>query len=135
MAVTATKALTLEEVINASNLNLLADALAKAGLGTVLALQKETILQSAADTITLAKAAFGPAMVHVRVTAGGASTVGKYVVSDSGGVVVKVGAEIGVCKLSDDGLILTFAAGSNITGAKISYMAAPAVALDSLVAY
>ena len=135
MAVTATKALTLEEVINASNLNLLADALAKAGLGTVLALQKESIVQAAADTITLSKAAFGPAMVHVRVTAGGASTLGAYLVSDSGGVAVVVGAEIGVCKLSDDGLTLSFAAGSNITAAQVSYMAAPAVALDSLVAY
>lgn len=135
MAVTATKALTLEEVLNASNLNLLADALAKVQLGTMLSLQKESISQAAADSIVLSKAAFGPAMVHVRVTAGGASTVGKYVVSDSGGVAVVVGAEIGVCLLSDDGLTLSFAAGSNITAAEVSYLAAPAVALDSLVAY
>lgn len=135
MAVTATKALTVGGILNASNLNLLADALAQVQLGTVLALQKETISQTAADTITLSKAAFGPAMVHVRVTAGGASTLGKYVVSDSGGVAVLVGSEIGVCLLSDDGLTLTFATGSAITAAEISYMAAPAVALDSLVAY
>lgn len=135
MAATATKALTVGEVLDASNLNLLADALAKVQLGTILALQKESITQAAADSITLAKAAFGPAMVHVRVTAGGASTLGAYLVSDAGGVAVKVGAEIGVCKLSNDGLTLTFAAGSNITAAEVSYLAAPAVALDSLFAY
>lgn len=135
MSVTTTKALTLQEVLDVANPNLVADALQKIALGTVMQLQKETISQSAADTITLAKAAFGPAMVHVRVTAGGASTVGKYVVSDAGGVAVVVGAEIGVCKLSNDGLTLTFAAGSNITAAEISYMAAPASDLASLFAY
>jgi hypothetical protein len=66
--------------------------------------------------------------MHVRVTVG--VSVGKYVVSDAAGVAVDVGLEIGVCKLSDDGLTLSFAAGSNITGCVVSYLAAPAAALD-----
>ena len=121
---------TLELGLSQANPGFLADALRKVDLGSFFKLQKETIVQSAADTIVLSKAAFGPAMVHVRVTAGGASTLGAYLVSDSGGVAVVVGSEIGVCKLSDDGLTLTFAAGSNITGCVVSYLAAPAAALD-----
>ena len=121
---------TLELGLTQANPGFLADALRKVDLGSFFKLQKETITQAAADTVVLSKAAFGPAMVHVRVTAGGASTLGAYQVSDAGGVAVVVGAEIGVCKLSDDGLTLTFAAGSNITGCVVSYLAAPAAALD-----
>ncbi len=121
---------TLELGLSQANPGFLADALRKVDLGAFFKLQKETITQAAADTVVLSKAAFGPAMVHVRVTAGGASTLGAYQVSDSGGVAVKVGAEIGVCKLSNDGLTLTFASGSNITGCVVSYLAAPAAALD-----
>ena len=121
---------TLELGLTQANPGFIADALRKVDLGSFFKLQKESITQSAADSVSLAKAAFGPAMVHVRVTAGGASTLGAYLVSDAGGVAVKVGAEIGVCKLSDDGLTLTFAATSNITACVVSYLAAPAAALD-----
>ena len=121
---------TLELGLTQANPGFLADALRKVDLGSFFKLQKETITQAAADTVVLSKAAFGPAMVHVRVTAGGASTLGAYQVSDAGGVAVVVGSEIGVCKLSDDGLTLSFAAGSNITGCVVSYLAAPAAALD-----
>ena len=121
---------TLELGLSQANPGFLADALRKVDLGAFFKLQKEVITQAAADTVVLAKAAFGPAMVHVRVTAGGASTLGAYLVSDSGGVAVVVGSEIGVCKLSDDGLTLSFAAGSNITGCVVSYLAAPAAAPD-----
>jgi hypothetical protein len=121
---------TLELGLSQANPGFLADALRKVDLGSFFKLQKETITQAAADTVVLSKAAFGPAMVQVRVTAGGASTLGAYLVSDSGGVAVVVGAEIGVCKLSDDGLTLTFAAGSNITGCVVSYLAASAAPLD-----
>ena len=121
---------TLELGLTQANPGFLADALRKVDLGSFFKLQKETITQAAADTVVLSKAAFGPAMVHVRVTAGGANTLGAYLVSDAAGVAVKVGAEIGVCKLSDDGLTLTFAATSNITGCVVSYLAAPAAALD-----
>jgi hypothetical protein len=88
--------------------------------------QVETITQSAATTVTLAKPAFGPAGVCVRVTGG--VSLGAYLVVDSGGIAVNVGAEIGVCKLSDDGLTLTFA--SNVTACKVVYAAAAAALKD-----
>jgi hypothetical protein len=127
---TTTVPQTLELGLSQANPGFIADALRKVDLGSFFKLQKETITQSAADTVVLAKPAFGPAMVHVRVTAGGASTLGAYLVSDAAGVAVKVGSEIGVCKLSNDGLTLTFAAGSNITACLVSYLAAPAAPLD-----
>ncbi len=121
---------TLELGLSQANPGFLADALRRVNLGSFFKLQKETITQSAADTVVLAKAAFGPAMVQVRVTAGAGSALGSYLVADAAGLAVVVGAEIGVCKLSDDGLTLTFAAGSNITECVVSYLAAPAVPLD-----
>jgi len=121
---------TLELGLSQANPGFLADALRRVDLGSFFKLQKETITQSAADTVVLAKAAFGPAMVQVRVTAGAGSALGSYLVADAAGLAVVVGAEIGVCKLSDDGLTLTFAAGSNITECVVSYLAASAVPLD-----
>ena len=127
---TATVPQTLELGLSQANPGFIADALRKVDLGSFFKLQKETITQSAANTVVLAKPAFGPAMVQVRVTAGASSALGSYLVADSAGLAVVVGAEIGVCKLSDDGLTLTFASGSNITGCVVSYLAAPAAPLD-----
>jgi hypothetical protein len=121
---------TLELGLSQANPGFLADALRKIDLGSFFKLQKETITQSSANTVVLSKAAFGPAMVQVRVTAGAGSALGSYLVADAAGAVVAVGTEVGVCKLSDDGLTLTFASGSNITGCVVSYLAAPAVPLD-----
>jgi hypothetical protein len=121
---------TLELGLTQANPGFLADALRKVDLGAFFKLQKETITQAAADTVVLSKAAFGPAMIQVRVTAGAGSALGSYLVADAAGLAVVVGAEIGVCTLSDDGLTLTFAASSNITGCVVSYLAAPAAALD-----
>ncbi len=121
---------TLELGLTQANPGFIADALRRVDLGSFFKLQKETITQSAADTVVLSKAAFGPAMVQVRVTAGAGSALGSYLVADAAGAVVAVGTEVGVCKLSDDGLTLTFASGSNITACVVSYLAAPAVPLD-----
>ena len=117
---------TLELGLSQANPGFLADALRKVDLGSMLYKQVETITQSAATTVTLAKPAFGPAGVCVRVTGG--VSLGAYLVVDSGGIAVNVGAEIGVCKLSDDGLTLTFA--SNVTACKVVYAAAAAALKD-----
>jgi len=117
---------TLELGLSQANPGFLADALRKVDLGSMLYKQVETITQSAATTVTLAKPAFGPAGVCVRVTGG--VSLGAYLVVDSGGIAVNVGSEIGVCKLSDDGLTLTFA--SNVTACKVVYAAAAAALKD-----
>ena len=119
---------TLELGLTQANPGFIADALRRVDLGSFFKLQKETITQSAANTVVLSKAAFGPAMVQVRVTAGAGSALGSYLVADSAGLAVVVGAEIGVCKLSDDGLTLTFA--SNVTACKVVYAAAAAALKD-----
>ena len=94
---------TLELGLSQANPGFISDALRKVDLGSMLYKQVETITQSAATTVTLAKPAFGPAGVCVRVTGG-------------------------VCKLSDDGLTLTFA--SNVTACVVTYAAAAAAPKD-----
>lgn len=114
-------ALSLADILTKADPNLIADALRKVNLGVMLAPVSETItLGAPATTLPLSVKSFGPGSMHVRVTAG--VSVGKYVVTDSGGVVVDVGAEIGVCKLAADGLSLVFA--SNVTTVIVSYLAA-----------
>lgn len=131
MAVTVTKQFTVEDAINKSNLNLLADALAAIELGTMLKAKKVEISQAASTSVALPVAALGPMAMVVRVTAG--VSQGAYLVVDEDGIAVDVGAEIGVCKLSADGSTLTFA--SNVEECVVSYLAGPAVALDSAAAF
>ena len=119
---------TLKSALNRANPNTLADVLAKIDLGSILSPVSKEITQTAATTVTLDPPALSPATTTVRVTAG--VSLGAYMVVDADGVAVNVGAEIGVCKLSADGTTLTFA--SNVEGAKVTYLAAPAVALDSV---
>ena len=123
---TTTVPQTLELGLTQANPGFISDALRKVDLGSMLYKQVETITQSAATTVTLATPAFGPAGVCVRVTGG--VSLGAYLVVDSDGVAVNVGAQIGVCKLSDDGLTLTFA--SNVTACKVTYAAAAAAPKD-----
>lgn len=118
-------AITLANVLTKADPNLIADAFRKVNLGVMLAPVEATITQSAATTVALPKKSFGPGAMHVRVTGG--VSVGKYVVSDSGGIAVNVGSEIGVCKLAADGLSLVFA--SNVTSCIVSYLAASESAL------
>lgn len=76
---------------------------------------KAVVSQASATTITLDQE---PMMIQsVRVTAG-AVGAGLYCVTDAAGVVVPVGAEVGVCSL--DGKVLTFSAG--VTDAIIVYV-------------
>ena len=109
-----------------ANPSFISDALRKCDLRSMFYKQVETITQASSTTVTLTKAAFAPAGVCVRVTAGG--SLGAYLVVDSGGVAVDVGLEIGVCKLSDDGLTLTFA--TALTGCVVTYAAAAAAPED-----
>lgn len=117
---------TLELGLSQANPGFLADALRKVDLGSLFYKQVETITQASSTSVVLAKPAFAPAGVCVRVTAGG--SLGAYLVVDSGGIAVDVGAEIGVCKLSDDGLTLTFA--SAVTECVVTYAAAAAASKD-----
>ena len=117
---------TLELGLSQANPGFIADALRKVDLGSMLYKHTETISQAASTTVHLSKAAFAPAGVCVRVTGG--VSLGAYLVVDSGGVAVNVGTEIGVCKLSDDGLSLTFA--SNVTECVVTYAAAAAASKD-----
>jgi len=112
---------TLKSALNRANPNTLADVLAKIDLGTMLAPNTVTVAQSAATTITLDPPALFVA--GVRVT-GGAAAAGVRTVTDAGG-----SASATVCTLSADGATLTFEA--NVTGAVVTYMARPAVDLDT----
>jgi hypothetical protein len=123
---TATVPQTLELGLTQANPGFLADALRKVDLGSLFYKQVETITQASSTTVTLAKPAFAPAGVCVRVTGGG--SLGAYLVVDSGGIAVDVGAEIGVCLLSDDGLTLTFA--TALTDCVVTYAAAAAAPKD-----
>ena len=124
----ATAKETLGAVLSKANPNQLADALKKVDLGVMLAPVSTTItLAAPATTLPLPVKSFGPGSMHVRVTAG--VSVGKYLVTDSAGVAVNVGTEVGVCKLAADGLSLIFNA--NVTTVIVSYLAASATALDA----
>jgi len=112
---------TLKSALNRANPNTLADVLAKIDLGTMLEPKTETVSQSAATTITLDPPAL--AVFGVRVT-GGAAAAGPRIVTDAGGT-----ASATVCTVSADGATVTFEA--NVTGAVVSYMPRPAVALDT----
>lgn len=119
---------TLADILTQANPNLISDALKKVNLGVMLTPVSETItLGAPATTLPLSVKSFSPGTMHVRVTAG--VSLGKYVVSDAGGIAVDVGAEIGVCKLAADGLSLEFA--SNVTSVLVSYLAASEIPLSS----
>ena len=123
---TATVPQTLELGLSQANPGFIADALRKVDLGSMLYKQVENITQASSTTVALSKAAFAPAGVCVRVTAGG--SLGAYLVVDSGGIAVDVGTEIGVCLLADDGLSLEFA--SPVTECVVTYAAAAAAPKD-----
>jgi hypothetical protein len=112
---------TLKSALNRANPNTLADVLAKIDLGTMLEPKTVTVAQSSASTIPLDPPAL--AVFAARVT-GGAAAAGARMVSDAGAT-----ASATVATLSADGATLTFEAG--VTGAVVSYMPRPAVALDT----
>ena len=108
-------AFTLADALTAANPSNIADALRKVDLGALLAPTVATITQASATTVLLDPPALCPAVVSARVTAGTAAQ-NVYICTDAGGTAVD-GA---ICKLSDDGATLTFAAA--VTGAVVSYV-------------
>lgn len=112
---------TLKSALNRANPNTLADALAKVDLGTMIEPKTVTVSQAAAATIVLDPPAL--AVFSARVTAG-AAAAGPRMVTDAGGSVTTT-----VCKLSADGVTLTFE--DNVTGAVVSYMPRSATPLDT----
>lgn len=135
--------ITLQQILNACNLNQLATVLKKVKLGNVLSPVKVSFAAlSAATTIDITTAAslaaatisgleretsdLLPAILVVktlRVTASGtANSVGSYVVSDAAGTALTptAGANVGIALLSDDGKSLTFP--STVTGFVIEFV-------------
>lgn len=139
MSQTATKARTLQEVLDEANPNELADALRKAKLGTTLAPLKRTFtgLTGAASYDLTALDASGETagksnpnrlaalnVTTLRVTAATTGTaVGSYITTDAGGTVVSpaTSTAVGIAKLSDDGKTLTFAT-ADVTAFVIEYI-------------
>ena len=109
---------TIADALDQANPNLLADALMKVALGTLLTPKVAAITQTSATTVKLNPPALCPAVVSARVTAGTA-LAGVYRCTDAGGTAVD-SATLGVCKLSADGTTLTFAAA--LTGVTVSYI-------------
>lgn len=103
---------TLGYALDQANPNTISDCLQLAKLGTILTPIKLAATQSSATTMTLNP----PALMiqSVRVTAG-AAAAGLRQIGDSGAT-----ASATVCKISDDGITLTFEAG--VTAATILYM-------------
>lgn len=109
---------TLADALTAANPNNIADALRKVDLGQFFAPTVKTVSQASATTIVLDPPALCPAVVSARVT-GGTALAGVYRCTDAGGTAVD-SATLGVCKLSADGVTLTFAAA--VTDAVVSYV-------------
>lgn len=108
MATTVTKTESLKDALDQANPNRVADALAKAKLGTILTPLKKTytgLASAAAHDLTDAAHGSGPAALSVatlRVTAGAAAAGARYM-TDAGGT-----ASSTVALLSDDGKTITF---------------------------
>lgn len=150
---TTTADITLQQIINRSNLNQLAAALSKVKLGNVLGSVKITVagLGATATPIVTGAAVRAAATISgldrgtndnlpaiqtvktLRVTTSGtANSVGSYVVSDAGGTALSptAGANVGLALLSDDGTTLTFP--TTVTGFVLEYVPRPDTALSTL---
>lgn len=119
---------TLADALTAANPSNLSDALRKVDLGVMLAPTVKTISQASATTIVLDPPALCPAVVSARVT-GGTAGQNVYICTDAGGTAVD-GA---ICKLSADGVTLTFAAA--VTDAVVSYVPRSKFPLESAFAF
>jgi hypothetical protein len=138
---------TIQTALDQANPNQLADLLHLVRLGKMTANIKAVVtsLSAAASFDITSAAVFAAAVVtglnseggdlaalpairalrSLRVTASGTTNaVGTYVLTDSSGTGVDPGnnANVGICKISDDGKTLTF--GHTITGFTIEYLGA-----------
>ena len=150
---TTTADITLQQIINRSNLNQLAAALSKVKLGNVLGSVKITVasLTATATPVVTGSAVRAAATISgldrgtndnlpaiqtvktLRVTTSGtANSVGSYAVSDAGGTALTptAGANVGLALLSDDGTTLTFP--TTVTGFVLEYVPRPDTALSTL---
>jgi len=128
MAVTATEQLTLKKALNQANPNIIADALAKTDLGSILeSIEYDTGTVTAATAITLPDP--GALVVQsVRVVAG--TLTGARIVCDSGITPAQFGSTgIATCAVSANGKTITFEA--NVTQVLVRYVKNPAVLLTS----
>lgn len=150
---TTTADITLQQILNRSNLNQLAAALSKVKLGNVLGSVKVTVasLSATASPVITGSAVRAAATISgldrgsndnlpaiqtvktLRVTTSGtANSVGSYAISDAGGTALTptAGANVGLALLSDDGTTLTFP--TTVTGFVLEYVPRPDTALSTL---
>ena len=149
---TATKTLTLQDVLTNADPNLLADALRKVNIGRTFQLVKVVVAAlTAASAIDITSATVKAAATQISgltlaagenlppigvirtlrvTTASAGGTVGPYVVTDGGGTAAApptatayAGAAVGVALIAQDGTGLLFPA--DITGFVIEYYPAP----------
>lgn len=130
---TLTKVRRIQEVLDAGDLDLLANGLARLGIGKRLSVVKAVVVGLAATAspditsaavkaaatisgITLGTGENLPAIAQVvglRIAASGTATsLGAYIVSDVGATPIippgGAGAAVGIARLSDDGKTITF---------------------------
>lgn len=107
---TTTTAETLAGVLDKADPNLLADALRKIALGTLLTPTKKTItLGTVSATVPLSPPALVVTALRVSDVSGGTGAAGPRHVTDAGGTAGAPGATgPGIALLSDDGATLTF---------------------------
>lgn len=150
---TTTADITLQQILNRSNLNQLAAALSKVKLGNVLGSVKVTVasLSATASPVITGSAVRAAATISgldrgsndnlpaiqtvktLRVTTSGTpQAVGSYAISDAGGTALTptAGANVGLALLSDDGTTLTFP--TTVTGFVLEYVPRPGTALSTL---
>lgn len=150
---TTTADITLQQILNRSNLNQLAAALSKVKLGNVLGSVKVTVasLSATASPVITGSAVRAAATISgldrgsndnlpaiqtvktLRVTTSGTpQAVGSYAISDAGGTALTptAGANVGLALLSDDGTTLTFP--TTVTGFVLEYVPRPDTALSTL---
>ena len=129
---TTTEVQTLKAVLDDANPQLVASALQKIKLGTVLDVQTQTVSQSAADTITL-ESANPLAILNVSVTAAAANRSGVYVEHDTA-TAPYADNGVGTFTIDAGRTTLTFAGSSDITAATIRYIPNVAEALSNTFA-
>jgi hypothetical protein len=124
---------TLADVLSQANPNLIADALKKVNLGSLLQKQVES-LSPAAASFRLAKRAFSGAAITAVVSSG--ANAGVYIVGEAIGnanlVDAVLGTSAGIASLGADGKTLTFK--SSVAACIVTYMAASEIPLSDIFA-
>lgn len=127
MSVTATSKETVQSVLNEANPNKIADALAKAALGTLLApVEYDTGVITGATSITIPN--MGALLVQSVIVVSGTESATPHIPVDSSATPGQIGATgVYTAKVSADGKTITFAA--NVTRVRVRYIPNSATAL------